>query len=419
MTPKKESRKRANPQAYMPDAEIVAKELSTAESMDDFFGKDGIFARLFADTLEKMMEAELTEELGYEPYEAKGRNSGNSRNGYYSKKVRTSEGDTAVRVPRDRQGEFEPKILRKYASNTNELEEKVIGLYAKGMSTRDIQDALHDLYGVTLKSSAISTITEAVWPLVEAWQNRPLDAIYPFVFLDAMHIKLRRDGKVENTAVYVVLGVNMDGHRDILGHWVGDGGEGANFWMSVVTDLQSRGVKDIFIASVDGLAGFSEAIEAIFPKTQVQRCIIHQIRNSLRYVSWKDRKSFVADLKTIYQAPTREQAKTNLQRVADTWGEQYAAAVKSWQHHWDELTTFFDFPAEIRRIIYTTNSVEGYHRQLRKVTKTKSSFPSPKAVRKLLYLATVDITAKWTMPLHGWPKVLNQLVIRFEDRVDF
>ena len=419
MTPKKESRQRANAQDYMPDAETVAQELGKAESMDDFFGKEGIFARLFANTLEQMMEAELTEELGYEPYEAKGRNSGNSRNGYYSKKVRTSEGDTAVRVPRDRQGDYEPKILRKYASNTNELEEKVIGLYAKGMSTRDIQDTLHDLYGVELKASSISTITENVWPLVETWQNRPLDAIYPFVFLDALHIKLRRDGKVENTAVYVVLGVNMDGHRAVLGHWIGDGSEGANFWLSVVTDLQARGVEDIFIASVDGLAGFAEAIHAIFPKTQVQRCIIHQIRHSLRYVSWKDRKAFVAALKAIYQAPTREQADVNLQQLAETWGGKYAAAVRSWQTHWPELSTFFDYPPNIRRIIYTTNSVEGYHRQLRKVTKTKSSFPSPEAVRKLLYLATVDITAKWTMPLYNWPTVLNQLVIRFEDRLDF
>lgn len=300
MTQKK-GRKRANPQAYMPGAEEVAAELGKAESMDDFFGKDGIFARLFANTLEQMMEEELTDHLGYQPYEAKGRNSGNSRNGYYNKKVRTSEGETAVRVPRDRNGEYEPKILRRYASNTNELEEKVIGLYAKGMSTRDIQDTLHELYGVELSAQSISTITDKVWSLVEAWQSRPLAAIYPFVFLDALHIKLRREGKIENTAVYVVLGVDLDGHRDVLGHWIGDGGEGANFWLSVVSDLQARGVEDIFIASVDGLAGFKEAIQSVFPQTRVQRCIIHQIRHSLRYVSWKDRKAFVADLKTIYK----------------------------------------------------------------------------------------------------------------------
>jgi putative transposase len=418
MTQKK-GRKRANPQDHMPDAERVAAELAKAESMDDFFGKDGIFAKLFANTLEQMMEEELTNHLGYEPYEAKGRNSGNSRNGYYNKKVRTSEGDTDVRVPRDRNGEYEPKILHRYASNTNELEEKIIGLYAKGMSTRDIQDTLNDLYGVELSAQSISAITDKIWSLVEAWQSRPLDAIYPFVFLDALHIKLRREGKIENTAVYVVLGVDMDGHRDVLGHWIGDGSEGANFWLSVVTDLEARGVEDIFIASVDGLPGFKEAIQSIFPQTQVQRCIIHQIRHSLRYVSWKDRKAFVADLKTIYQAPTLEQATTNLHRLAEKWGGKYAIAVKSWEKNWEDLTTFFDYPADIRRIIYTTNTVEAYHRQIRRVTKTKSSFPSPEAARKLLYLATVNIKRKWTRPIMNWPQVLNQLVIRFEDRIDF
>jgi transposase-like protein len=411
-------RKRANPQEHMPDAEHVAAELAKAESMDDFFGKDGIFAKLFASTLESMMEEELTDHLGYEPYEAKGRHSGNSRNGYYNKKVRTSEGETDVRVPRDRNGDYEPKILRRYASNTNELEEKIIGLYAKGMSTRDIRDTLHELYGVELSAQSISTITDKIWSLVEAWQSRPLDAIYPFVFLDALHIKLRREGKIENTAVYVVLGVDLDGHRNVLGHWIGDGSEGANFWLSVVTDLQARGVQDIFIASVDGLPGFKEAIQSIFPRTQVQRCIIHQIRQSLRYVSWKDRKAFVADLKTIYQAPTLEQATANLHRLGENWGGKYAIAVKSWEKNWDDLTTYFEYPADIRRIIYTTNTVEAYHRQLRRVTKTKSSFPSPEAARKLLYLATVDITRKWTMPIQNWPQVLNQLVIRFEDRID-
>ena len=417
MTQKK-GRKRANPQEHMPDAERVAAELAKAESMDDFFGKDGIFAKLFANTLEQMMEEELTDHLGYEPYEAKGRNSGNSRNGYYSKKVRTSEGETEVHVPRDRKSEYEPKVLRRYASNTNELEEKIIGLYAKGMSTRDIQDTLHELYGVELSAQSISKITDKIWTLVEAWQSRPLETIYPFVFLDALHIKLRREGKIENTAIYVVLGVDMDGRRDVLGHWVGDGSEGANFWLSVVTDLQARGVEDIFIASVDGLPGFKEAIQSVFPQTQVQRCIIHQIRHSLRYVAWKDRKAFVADLKTIYQAPTLEQATANLHRLAEKWSGKYAIAVKSWEKNWEDLTTFFEYPADIRRIVYTTNTVEAYHRQLRRVTKTKASFPSSEAVRKLLYLATVDITRKWTMPIRNWPQVLNQLVVRFEERTE-
>jgi len=410
-------RKRANPQEYMPDAETVARELATAQSMDDFFGKEGIFAKLFATTIEQMLDAELTEHLGYEPYEAKGRNSGNSRNGHYTKRVRTGEGETAVRIPRDRQGEFEPQILQKYASNTSELEEKIIGLYAKGLSTRDIQDTLHELYGVTISAQAISTITEKVWGLVAAWQNRPLAAVYPFVFLDAIHLKLRREGKVENTAVYVVLGVDLEGHRDVLGHWIGDGAEGANFWLSVVTDLQARGVEAILIASVDGLTGFSDAIHSVFPRAQVQRCIIHQVRHSLRYVSWNERKAFVADLKAIYQAPTLEQAESQLQHLAEKWGHKYAIAVRSWEKHWPELSTFFAYPAEIRRIIYTTYSVEAYHRQLRKVLKTKASFPSSEAARKLLYLVTVDITRKWTAPVRDWAKVLNQLMIRFEDQL--
>lgn len=293
---------------------------------------------------------------------------------------------------------------------------KILGLYAKGVSTRDIQDTLTDLYGVDIAPATISKITDKVWEMVEAWQNRPLEAIYPIIYLDAIHIKLRRDGKVMNVAVYIVLGVTMNGYKDILGHWVSDGAEGANFWLSVLSDLQNRGVEDIFVASVDGLTGFSEAIHAVFPQTEVQRCIIHQIRNSLRYVSWKDRKAFVQDLKSVYQAPNREAAEANLQRLGEQWNDKYAIAVRSWENHWDELSTFFDYPAEIRRMIYTTNSIEGYNRQLRKVTKNKASFPTTQAVRKLLFLANVDITKKWTRPIVNWALILNQLAIRFEDR---
>ena len=401
----------------MPGAEEVARELASAQSVDDFFGKDGIFARLFARTLEQMLEAELTAQLGYEPYEAKGRNSGNSRNGYYSKKVRTSEGDTEVEVPRDRNGEYEPQVLRKYASNTSELEEKIIGMYARGMSTRDIQDILREMYGVEVSASTISTVTEKVWTLVEAWQNRPLEAIYPVVWLDAMHIKLRREGKVLNTAVYVVLGIDLEGQRDVLGHWVGDGGEGANFWLSVVTDLQSRGVQDVFIACIDGLTGFKEAILSVFPQTRIQQCVIHQIRTSLKYVAWKDKKAFIRDLKTVYQATTREEAEANLRQLADTWGSQYAISIRSWQNNWEDLATMFDFPAEIRRVIYTTNAVEGYHRQLRKIIKTKAAFPTPEAARKILFLATNTIERKWATPIFNWTAILNQLAIRFDGRL--
>ena len=403
-------------QPDLPSTERVQEALAQAKSMDDFFGKEGIFAQLFANTLEQMLEAELSEHLGYEPYEAKGRNSGNNRNGRYAKKVRTSSGDTTIQVPRDRNGEFEPQIVKKHAANTNELEEKIIGMYAKGLSTRDIQETLEDLYGVDVSAATVSQVTEKVWPLVEAWQNRPLDAIYPIIYLDAIHLKLRREGKVANTAVYIVLGVDLDGHRDVLGHWVGDGGEGANFWLSVVTDLQNRGVQDIFIAAIDGLQGFKEAILAVFPQTQIQRCIIHQIRNSRKYVSWKDKKAFTADLKKVYKAPNREEAETQLLQLGETWNQKYAMAVRSWENNWEDLATFFDYPAEIRRLIYTTNTIEGYNRQLRKVTKNKASFPSDESARKLLFLAHQNIAKKWTRPIVDWPKILNQLAIRFEER---
>ena len=315
----------------LPSVERIQQELATATSIDDFFGKEGIFARLFATTLEHMLEAELTAHLGYQPYAAKGRNSGNSRNGKRAKNLRTSAGDMQIQVPRDRNSEFQPALLDKYQTSTNELEDKIIALYAKGVSTRDIQENLQELYGVEVSAQTISTITDKVWSLVEAWQSRPLAAVYPIVYLDCIHLKLRRDGRVLNTAVYIVLGVDVDGQRDVLGHWVGDGGEGANFWLSVVTDLQTRGVEDIFIACIDGLTGFKEAIHAVFPKTQIQRCIIHQVRHSLTYVSWKDRKAFVADLKTIYQAPTREAAEERLLELDERWGERYAVAVRSWE----------------------------------------------------------------------------------------
>jgi len=398
---------------HLPDPEELARELASAESIDDFYGKDGIFARMFSKTIEQMLEAEMTEELGYERYETEGRNTGNSRNGHYQRKMRTSGGDAKIHVPRDRNGEFQSELLKK---NSNEIEQKIIAMYARGTTMRDIRDMLGELYGISVSPDTISKITDKVWPLVEEWQNRPLALIYAMVYLDALHLKLKKDGKIKNVAVYNVLGVDLEGKRDVLGHWIGDGGEGANFWLSVITDLQNRGVGNIFIASVDGLAGFSDAIHSVFPRTEVQRCIIHQIRNSLKYVPWKDKKAFTADLKTVYQASTREEAEANLLKLEKNWKGKYAAAIKSWQNNWEELATFFQFPKEIRRLICTTNTVEGYHRQLRKRTKTKSMFPSPQAARKLLYLATMDITKKWTSPIRNWPLILNQLAIRVEDR---
>lgn len=398
----------------LPSVEQVQNELGRAESIDDFFGREGIFAKLFARTIEEMLESELSAHLGYERYAAEGRNSGNSRNGKRTTQLQTSTGDQTIQVPRDRKSEFQSPLLANRRSN--ELEEKITALYARGTSTRDITETLADIYGVEVSAATISTITDKVWPLVEEWQSRPLKSLYTMLYLDALHIKLRRNGKIENVAVYIALAVDTEGHKDVLGQWVGDGGEGANFWLNVLTDLETRGVEDILIACVDGLPGFSEAIEAIFPQTLVQRCVIHQIRHSLRYVTWKDRKEFVADLKTIYQAPTRETGETNLLKVADKWSQKYPAAIRSWENNWAELSTFFDYPKEIRRLIYTTNTVEGYNRQLRKVTKTKALFPTTKSVRKLLYLAHQNIARKWTVPIANWAKLRNQFAIRFAGR---
>jgi putative transposase len=409
--------KKANVQDYMPAPETVLQELSSAESMDDFFGKDGIFARLFGKIMEALLEAEMSEHLGYERYEAKGRKSGNSRNGHSKKKLQSSAGaDVAVSVPRDRNSEFEPQIIRKYETSSSELEDKILGMYAKGMSTRDISATLQELYGMEVSAQTISNITDKVMPLVEAWQSRPLAAIYPIIYLDALYFNLKKEHKVENRAVYVVLGLDLEGRKDVLGHWVSDGAEGASFWLAVVTDLKNRGVNDIFSAAIDGLTGFKDAIRSVFPQVEIQRCIVHQIRNSLKYVTWTDRKAFAADLKGIYQATTREEGELKLLELAEKWGDKYAMAVRSWENNWQDLATFFDYTPAIRRLIYTTNPIEGYNRQLRQVTKTKSVFPSYEAVRKLLWLAHRDIIKKWTMPVHNWALILNQFAIRFEAR---
>ncbi len=402
--------------APLPSVERIQQELARAKSVDDFFGKEGIFARLFATTLEHMMEAELTAHLGYEPHARDGRNSGNTRNGKRSRSLRTSAGDQTIRVPRDRNSTFHSPLLEAHQTSTNELEDKIIALYAKGVSVRDIQDTLHEIYGVELSPGTISAVTDKVWGLVETWQNRTLAPIYAMVYLDAIHLKIRRDGRVQNTAVYIVLGVDLAGQREVLGHWVGDGAEGANFWLNVITELHGRGVQDIFIACIDGLSGFKAAIHAVFPRTQIQRCVIHQIRQSLKYVTSTDQRAFVADLRTVYQAATREQAETNLLALGERWGAKYAMAVRTWETTWEDLATMFDYPAEIRRLIYTTNTVEGYNRQLRKVTKTRGAFPTVDAARKLLYLANRDITKTWVGLMPNWARMLNQLAIRFDDR---
>lgn len=331
--------------------------------------------------------------------------------------MKTSTGEVEVEVPRDRNGEYAPQLLKKYQTSSNELEDKIIAMDAHGMTTRDLEDHLHDLYGVEASASTISTITNKVMPLVEAWQNRPWAALYPISYLDAIYSHLRKDHKVENRAVYIVLAVNLEGYKEVLGHWGSDGEEGASFWRGVVTDLRNRGVADIFMACIDGLTGFKEAIQSVFPPVEIQRCVIHQIRTSLKYVTWKDRKAFAQDLKAVYQAPTRAAAETALLTWADTWGENYAIPVRSWDTNWDDLATRCNYTPEIRRLIYTINLIEGYHRQLRQVTQHRAAFPSPEAVRKLLGLAHRDIAKQWTMPIPHWAIILNQLAIRFEDRL--
>jgi transposase-like protein len=290
-------------------------------------------------------------------------------------------------------------------------------MYAKGMTTRDISEMLSETYGIEASATTISAITEKVMTLVTEWQSRPLESIYPIVFLDAIHVRMKKEGKVQNTAVYAALAVNLEGHKDVLGHWIGEGGEGANFWLKVITDLKNRGVEDVLIACVDGLTEFSEAIHSVYPQAEVQRCIIHQIRNTLKYVSWKDKDAFMTDLRTVYQATTKEDADLQLETLRDNWGKRYAIAVKSWENNWSELSTFFQYIPEIRRIMYTTNSIESYNRQLRKVIKTKSIFPTTESVQKMLYLAYRDINRQWDKSIPHWPTILNQLIIKFEGRI--
>lgn len=370
---------------------------------------------LIAPTLQSMLEGELTEHLGYEKHAASGRGSGNSRNGYSKKKVKTSFGAADLNVPRDREGSYEPVAVKRYETVESDVEEKIIAMYAKGMTTRDIHTYMADIYGIEVSAGMISTITDKVMPLITEWQTRPLSELYPILYLDGIHFKVREDGRIVNRCAYTALGINSDGMKELLGIWVG-GSEGAKFWMGVLSELKQRGVKDILITAVDGLTGFSEAITAVFPATQVQQCIVHQIRNTMKYVPHKDKKQFCDDLKTIYTAPTEEAGLKALEEVRVTW-QQYSLYLKRWEDNWAELSPFFAYPQEIRRIIYTTNAVEGVHRQFRKVTKTTTVFPTTDSLIKLLWLAQEDIARKWTMPVHNWGAIYTQLAILFPEKI--
>lgn len=386
-------------------------DIRTTEDIKDAF-KD-----MFGETIQEILEAELETHLGYEKHDKKTKTTMNRRNGSSSKTLRSAEyGELPIAVPRDREGEFEPAIVKKNQSSISGLEERIIAMYAKGMSTRDIQDHFSDLYGSEVSPTLISNVTNKILPLVKEWQNRPLEALYPIIFMDAIHFKVRHEGRIQSKAAYVVLGVTIEGYKDVLGIWIGEN-ESSKFCLLVLNELKNRGVQDILIACTDNLNGFSEAIQATFPNTEVQKCIVHQIRNSLRFVGYKDLKSVTTDLKPIYKAITEDQALEALSNFDEKWGKKYPIITKSWMDNWTELATFFKYPAELRRIIYTTNVIEGFHRQLRKPTKSKSVFPSDESLLKMLYLITMDVTKKWTMKVQNWGQILSQFVIFFGNRV--
>lgn len=375
---------------------------------------------MFRDVLQQVMESELEAQLGYEKSQRQSESAvetgkRNYRNGYSKKTVKTQLGEVEVKVPRDRNGEYEPQIIGKYNRNADGMEEKILSLYACGMSQRDISEQIKNLYDVEISPELVSKISEKILPEVTAWQNRPLEPVYPFVFLDAIHYKVKENHQYQTKAAYVVLGITMDGKKDILGVWIGEH-ESSKFWLNVLNDLKSRGVLDVYLFCVDGLKGFVEAIGAVYPKSQVQRCIIHQIRSSTRYVSYKDIKPLMKDLKLIYTAVTEQEAREHLRPFQEKWIRQYPSCVKSWEDNWEILSTFFAYPPEIRKIIYTTNIIEGLNRQFRQITKNKPSFTNDDSLRKMLYLASKKIVEHWTVRCRNWDVVLAQLNVMFQDR---
>lgn len=371
----------------------------------------------FKDVLQEMLEAEMEIHLGYPKDEPKAKSTENSRNGYSTKQLKSEFGPVDIQIPRDRKGEFEPQIVPKYKRDISGIEEKVIALYARGMSTRDIHDQIKDLYGIEISAEMVSKITERLVPEIREWQNRPLERLYPFVFVDAIYYKIREDGHIINKAAYVVLGVTIEGNKDILGIWIGET-ESSKFWLGIMNELKNRGVEDILMFSVDGLSGIKEAISAAYPKAEVQRCIIHQLRNSFKYVSYKDLKAFSKDFKGVYTAVSEEAALNELYRIKKKWGRSYPYAFKSWENNWDVICPFFKYPGEVRKIIYTTNIIEGLNRQFRKVTKSKTIFPSDSSLEKMLYLASINVMNKRTQRYRNWDQVLSQLMVLFGDRLE-
>jgi putative transposase len=402
------------------DPKLIDKLIADYKKPEDIIGENGLLKQFTKAVLERVMQAEMSDHLGYEKHDSDGNNSGNSRNGASTKTLKGDFGEMALETPRDRNASFEPKIIAKGQTRWTGFDDKIISMYSRGMSTREIQGHLEDMYKVEVSPALISNVTEAVMEEVKIWQNRPLDAVYPIVYLDALVLKIRESRQVINKAIYVGIGVNMDGHKEVLGLWTGPAGhaaEGAKFWLQVLTELLNRGVMDILIACIDGLKGFPEAIATVFPQTEVQLCIVHQIRGSLNYVSWKQRKQVAADLKPIYQASTVEQAEQKLDEFAAKWDGQYPTISQMWRRNWEHLIPFFAYPGDIRKVIYTTNAVESLNMSLRKVIKTRGSFPNQDAAFKLLYLALEHIAKKWTMPVVNWKAALQRFAILFGDRV--
>jgi len=391
-------------------------ELLKGKSPEEILGEGGVLKDLTRRLVERALEGEMTDHLGYEPHAPEGKGTGNSRNGKTTKSVKTGNGEVEIEVPRDRAGDFEPQLVKKRQRRLPGFDEKVIALYARGMTTREIQSSLEEIYGVEVSPSLISNVTDSVLEDVKAWQSRPLDAVYPIVYLDAIHLKLRSSGHVQNQAVYLALGINLEGHKELMGLWVGET-EGSKFWLNVLTELKNRGVQDILIACVDGLKGFPQAIETIYPKSEIQLCIVHMVRNSLKYVSWKERKVVARDLRTIYTASSAESAEQALAAFAETWDERFPQISKSWRTRWENVIPFFGYPPEIRKVIYTTNAIESLQAQLRKVTKKRGAFPNEDSVRKVIWLALERASARWSRPIKDWPSALNHFSIVFQGRV--
>ena len=398
------------------DHKLIDNLLKDYKTPEDILGENGLLKQLTKAVLERAMRAELTEHLGYEPHDSAGDNSGNSRNGKSRKTLKGDFGELPLEVPRDRDSSFEPKIVPKGQTRFDGFDDKILSLYARGMTTREIQAHLEEMYQVEVSPALISSVTDAVIEEVKVWQNRPLDALYPILYLDALQVKVRDGAHIRNKAIYLVIGVNLSGIKEVLGLWVAQT-EGAKLWLQIVTELKNRGVSDIFIACVDGLKGFPEAIETVFPRAQVQLCIVHLVRHSLNYVGWKQRKEVAADLQTIYRAATREEAERRVEEFAEKWDTQFPTISRSWRQNWERITPFFAYPADIRKVIYTTNAIESVNMSLRKIIKNRGSFPTDEAALKLLYLALQNIARKWTMPIKEWKAALNRFAIIFEDRM--